>query len=750
MGEVFLCRQLKMGGRLVAVKVLSDTFASSRVRLDMLRDEALALARLRHPGVVDVYEFIVGLDPDDDSTIHAFAMQWIQGCSLAQWFAVLTRPQEAHGGSDDRASSEPSIPSAAMAGQPPLRFACRLIAAVARTLYAVHHAGLLHRDLKPSNILLREDGSALLTDFGLARDLRSEVDSEPSMGFSGTRAFASPEQRRGEALDVRSDVYSLGVTLRHVLFEPIPADLGAIITKATSPSADDRYPTAADFAEDIERFIAHKPVRANPPGPLRRCAMFIQRNRRATLGTTLGAACALLIAALIVIAVFIAPRQAEKHLTRARLELLTPGHANVVWNAEWFGVRDTRFDLDRKARGRAVAAYRDALRWRPWGNWNSAVRRELSVVEQGTAPDADDRLMGLAAYLAGDGTGAVNAWARLAAREDPDAFIDAALGVVYLIREQHALAYPRLEHACRAFPRVAFLTVYHADAAVGCGDLDRAERLLAESEHFDNQDNHHSTLRVRGDLLLARGRLDEAYQLILYATLEPTTFADAHRLAASPSEEQSLLLRYVLESPIAAIRIARIRSARGDLNGAVSAMGTAFAWGPGPAAIRDEYARHVDRWWRSQNDSGRRHAIRRSLDLHPDAPESLTFRLRHANTGSIDSLRNGEGSANQPPFGREGPSRRSLLSCLLEDFVALGSPDSHTSLEDAPHSELARRMEVWNMERWNTLPTYSPILKDLQLAAWASPTPRTTSELCAWLRRASVRATRSPTTDEKP
>jgi len=606
----------------------------------------------------------------------------------------------------------------------------------------VHHAGLLHRDLKPSNILLREDGSPLLTDFGLARDLRSDADTEPSTGFSGTRAFASPEQRRGEPLDVRSDVYSLGVTLRHILIDPIPADLGAIIAKATSPAITDRYTSAADFADDLERFLADKPVRASPPSLLRRAVMFVRRNRHASLGTTLGAACALALAAACVVAIFIAPLQAEKHLTRARLEMLSPAHANNLWNVEWFGVTAEsqyfRFSLEQSAFDRAAAEYLAALRWRPWGEWSRSVRRELDVVVGQPPRSGDDRLAGLAAYLSGNAQGAIEAWSRLAAREDPDAFIDAALGVVYLIREQHPLAYPRLEHACKVFPRVGFLTVYHADAAIGCGDLDRAERLLAESELFDNQDNHHSTLRVRGDLLLARGQLDDAFRAFINATVERQTIADTHRDAPSPSAAHALILEATIASPIGATRIARIRAARGDLDGAASAMGRAFDRCRCPDAAREQFTRYVDRWWTSLPETARHHAVRRAIDLPLHDPESLVFRLRHAHAATLERQAHLGHRDNTSPMGKE-PSWRIVLDCLLEDFVALAAPDSHSSLERAPLGELARRLEVWNMERWNTIAQYSTTLKNRQFAAWQSPLPRTASELLARLHRSAAR-----------
>lgn len=725
MGEVLLCRQLKMGGRLVAVKVLSDAFSSAR-RLELLHDEALALARLRHPGVVDVYEFIVGRDPETNAMVHAFAMQWIEGCSLAEWAAEVQRRVSTAG---DAPTTRAAPRVRALGVQDPMRFACACIASVARTLQAVHEAGLLHRDIKPSNILLREDGSALLSDFGLAQALGDEQRDDSVSGFSGTREFASPEQIRGDPLDARSDVYSLGATLRRVLAEPVPGDLAAITRKAMSPGPEARYASAGELADDIERFLADRAVTARSPGLVRRGAMFVRRNRRAVFATTLGSVLALVLAGAAVLVAFVAPRLSEEHLRQARLELLNPGHANAIWNVEWFGLRGARFEHDSGVIARAVASYHAALRWRPWGDWSDSVRRELRVLEHGRVDPDDLRCKGLAAYLNGDASAAIEAWTMLAAREEPEAFIHAALGVLYLIREQHALAYPRLEQARLAFPQVGFLAAYHADAAVGCGDLDRAEHLLREAASFENQDNLGALLRVQGDLLFARGHLNEALDAILTATLEGQTVRDAKDEVGPGFTYQDALVRHALNNPIAATRIARIREARGDHEGAVNALGAAFAMGRGPAQSRDEFRRYVQRWWDTLDGSARRRAIQQAMELDPASTGSLAFRLR--NIVRADPA--GDFHAEQ---GRSALPRR-VISAFRADFVALARPASHTSLDRATLDELARRLEVSNMSWWNEIVRSPDGFKILQALAWEARFPHTAGEILSILRGAT-------------
>ncbi len=723
MGEVYLARQLGMGGRLVAIKVLSESIASSARRLEILRSEALALARLRHPGVVDVYEFIEGRDarPATGSRaapIHAFAMQWIEGPSLAELLARV-----AHAGSNRARALAEALPGAPIGERDPIRFFCRLIAGVARTLHAVHEAGLLHRDIKPSNILLRPDGSPLLGDFGLACEPGGEAGgpgaiAQGSRGFSGTRAYAPPEQVRGEALTARSDVFALGVTLGQCVspggtpapgpsppLDAIPRDLSAIIRKAAAADPADRYESALALADDLERHLAHRPVRARPSGPGRRALMFLRRHQRGAVWSLGGALIAMVLAALFIVSVYMAPRRAEAHLTRARLALLSPGHANVLWNVEWFGLpgssQSGQFRLEPEAQERAIAAYRAALWWRPWGPWARALRAELAVVQQAAPPPGDDRLAGLAAYVSGDSTVAIEHWRKLAAREDPDAFIDAALGVLFLIRDEHALAYPRLEHARLAFPDAGFLAVYHADAAVGCGDLDRAERLLDEAERMDNQDTLGAPERVRSDLLLARGDLERALE--------------RYRSTANPG-------------PMVQVRIARAIAAGGEFDDAATTLGQVIAQGRAPARARAELAGYVASWWAGLDASARLAALRDAMTLAPNDPRSLAFRLRAVEP---DEATQREAAIGGCP----------LLSCLAADWAALRRENSHASSERAVLVELARRLEISNMARWNQIAWYSTALKNLQLLAWMSPAPRSGSRLIEhWQRGISAAA----------
>lgn len=203
------------------------------------------------------------------------------------------------------------------------RYVAGLIAQVARALAYAHKRGVVHRDIKPSNLLLDSDGVLWITDFGLAVHMLPdglEGQSSASFELVGTPHYMSPEQvMPGERRpDHRMDIYSLGATLYElVTLRPmvegkntlailtaivsevpkpprtvnprVPRDLDAIIRKATAKDPDDRYQTADELADDLERFVRYEPTRARPLGIVGRFARWCQRQPMlaATLAATL-------------------------------------------------------------------------------------------------------------------------------------------------------------------------------------------------------------------------------------------------------------------------------------------------------------------------------------------------------------------------------------------------------------------------------------------------------------------------------
>lgn len=265
MGVVYRALQKRLN-REVALKMILRSRLADPSDMQRFRSEAEAAARLEHENIVKVYE--VG---EFDGRPY-FSMQYIPGPSLAD---VLK------------------------AGPLPQRRAARIVAAVARAIQCAHDRGMLHRDLKPANILLTDDDTPLVTDFGLATQFTA-----PSSGLTlsgavvGTPSYMSPEQaagRRGGPLSPASDIYSLGCILYATLTgrpplvaessvellmmvleqDPPPPralrpqldrDLEMIVIRCLQKPADLRYRSAGALADDLQAFLHDERVQARSGG----------------------------------------------------------------------------------------------------------------------------------------------------------------------------------------------------------------------------------------------------------------------------------------------------------------------------------------------------------------------------------------------------------------------------------------------------------------------------------------------------
>ncbi len=307
MGVVYQAWQQSLS-RLVAVKM---TPAGADARPDDLarfRAEAEAVARLQHPNIVQVYE------TGDQGGRPYFVMEYVDGGSLDRLLAGAPRP---------------------------VAEAARLTETLARAVHYAHLRGVVHRDLKPANVLLasggceppgeRSGGSRpppadlvpKITDFGLAKILvGGRLDQTRSGAVLGTPSYMAPEQAGGRNREVGpwTDVYALGAMLYECLTgrppflgatpvetvmqvleqEPVsprrlnpqvPADLQTICLKCLEKSPQRRYATALELADDLARFLDHRPIRARPIGRPARAARWCRRNPALAAASALAAAC---------------------------------------------------------------------------------------------------------------------------------------------------------------------------------------------------------------------------------------------------------------------------------------------------------------------------------------------------------------------------------------------------------------------------------------------------------------------------
>ena len=188
MADVYAATDTALGRR-VALKVLPPEFARDAERVRRFDKEVRAAAALEHPGIVTVYE--VG----EDQGLHFFAMQLIPGGDLKA-----------------RLRGEALAPESALA----------ITREIASALGYAHAKGFVHRDVKPENILFREDGTAVLTDFGIAKAAGSGTRMTGTGMSIGTPHYMSPEQARGQPVDHRADLYGLGVVLHEMLTGRVP------------------------------------------------------------------------------------------------------------------------------------------------------------------------------------------------------------------------------------------------------------------------------------------------------------------------------------------------------------------------------------------------------------------------------------------------------------------------------------------------------------------------------------------------
>ena len=260
MADVWVAED-RLLGRQVAVKILHDQFASSEAFVERFRREAQAAANLSHTNIVAVYDW------GQDGDTYFMVMELVQGRDLR----------------DVLRSEGPLLP----------RRVAEIGADICVAVSVAHSQGLVHRDIKPANILLTPDGAVKVADFGIARALDDSESLTKTGAVIGTATYFSPEQAQGATADARSDIYSVGVVMyelltgappfsgespvavayQHVQQAPeppsrlnpnVPLGLEAIVLKAMAKNPDDRYQSASEMVEDIDRLLAGQVPLASP------------------------------------------------------------------------------------------------------------------------------------------------------------------------------------------------------------------------------------------------------------------------------------------------------------------------------------------------------------------------------------------------------------------------------------------------------------------------------------------------------
>lgn len=253
MGAVYQGRDSRLG-RLVAIKVLPQALVDQPGALERFEREARALASLDHPHIVKIHDYGQATDGSP-----FFVMEFVRGRD---------------------------IQSLRDAGELDLPTALRLISETCAALHYAHRKGIIHRDIKPANILVAEDGSAKVADFGLAKvtSTNSRQLPDPSLTTTGqklgTPYYMAPEQEAGEEADHRADIYALGVTLYNMLTGAPPRGawslpshnlqidvrLDEIVLKALQEKPEARYQAAQELQVDLDSVRSQTGGSALPPG----------------------------------------------------------------------------------------------------------------------------------------------------------------------------------------------------------------------------------------------------------------------------------------------------------------------------------------------------------------------------------------------------------------------------------------------------------------------------------------------------
>src|SRR6266566_2059369 len=400
MGEVYLARDERLG-RKVALKLLPEHLTADETQLSRFKNEARSASALNHPNILTVYE--IGAEGNR----QFIATEFIEG--------VTVRASLACGRINPHAALEIAVQ-------------------VASALAAAHQAGVVHRDIKPENIMLRPDGYVKVLDFGIAKltEQRSGSDDrkvettavlQTRQGLVlGTAHYMSPEQARGQKVDARSDIWSLGVVLYEMMAgsppfrgetpsdciasiltkEPpplsgvlsdVPLKLESILQKALRKNSDERYQTIKKMLADLRNLKGELEAQGSSPRTQTRTECIVSKIKRHKRGVLLTLAAILAAAAFAYSFFFVAPAPSpnEKSIAVLPFENRSEDKSNAYFTD---GIQDEILTRLSKIRDLKVISRTSTQRYKNTSQNLSEIAHQLGVANllEGSVQKTNDQV----------------------------------------------------------------------------------------------------------------------------------------------------------------------------------------------------------------------------------------------------------------------------------------------------------------------------------------------------------------------
>ncbi|NQT83867.1 protein kinase [bacterium] len=479
MGDIYLAEHTDLR-KLVAIKIISKKLSYSQQFINLFKREARSAAKLQHPNIARVFDY------GEERGKWFYVMDYIEGHSLGEII-------------------DSSAPLS-------VRRALAIFKQILEALHAAHKSGIIHRDIKPNNILIDQSGLVKLLDFGLARSIYGD-DSLTAAGQSpgGTPSYSSPEQRKGEPTDARTDIYSAGVTLFEMLTGTLPRDVNSphdelvsVLGKSLNPfqrvrafhitnmvmkCLDDvskRYATAEKALEEVEK---------------------IERRLQQQRWFVRSAAGALVAAGLAVAAVLLFnPKRSQASDAVKYL-----GENEFSKAAKLFA------ELSRKNPSDLKSSYGLGLSYLGMQKLNRAELEFRKLAKSfGDGTTADEEGLARVAYARNDRATAMDLFNKAVETGKDHTLIHVTIGDIYLLQNQLDRAIEKYKRALDRKPMFRFqLAAAYAGlgkAYARQGELDEGLKALRKAEEVRPSDAEIAA--ARGYVLMKQGEYQKALKAV--------------------------------------------------------------------------------------------------------------------------------------------------------------------------------------------------------------------------------------------